>query len=73
MLTIVAVADDDQVSSLAVGVERCVAVTRERAMFQIISEMCISSCFLCQRKAIQPLLKSDAVANVKFTVAVELH
>ena len=73
MLTIVAVADDDQVTSLTVGVERTVAVTRERAMFQIISEMCISSCDGCQQKGHQPLLKSGAVANVKSTVAMELH
>lgn len=42
-LTIVAVADDDQVSSLPTGVERCVVVTWQRAVFQVISEMCISS------------------------------
>ena len=42
-LTIVAVADDDQIMSLPTGVLRCVVVTWERAVFQVISKMCISS------------------------------
>ena len=43
-LTIVAVADDDQIMSLPTGVLRCVVVTWERAVFQIISQVCVSSC-----------------------------
>ena len=57
MLTIVAVADDDQVTFLAARVERCVVVAWERAVFKIISEMCISSCW-------EWSMRAAAVANV---------
>lgn len=56
-LTIVAVADDDQISSLPTGVERCDVVTWERAVFQVISKMCISSYWKWS-------VRADAVANL---------
>lgn len=66
-LTIVAVADHDQVPFLATRIERFVIVTWERTVFQIVSQMCISSCCGCQQEG-----HSDA-AEVRFSGKCEFH
>lgn len=42
-MIIVTMADDDQISSLAIRIEGCVVVAWERAMFKMVSQVCVSS------------------------------
>jgi hypothetical protein len=57
-------ADDDQISFLAVGIERRAIIAWERTVFEIVPQMCVSSCRGCQH---QRPLEFDAVAKVKVT------
>jgi hypothetical protein len=65
--TVVAVADDDQVSSLAAGVQREVVITRDGTVFQIVSQMCISSYWKWSTMDAGPF-KDNAVANPESNV-----
>jgi hypothetical protein len=66
----VTVADDYQVSLLTVEIERCVVITWQRTVLQVVSQVCVSSCWKLSIEA-NVAFGSAAVANMISIVATD--